>query len=1053
MSKFYFICLIVSGLFLSSCWPSGRNTDSDDHLIDQISKGNNGELSSEAKDFIARKCIKRNHHFADGQTDNLYGRECIEGKHLVIKTNNDGELITTTASINFLNLEKGVDFINRFYNPSYEIVQGGDDWIPFLKDFLPAGDQLASARNFFGSRNTEYRIIFQTLGNYLILNKASKNLDDIPYIERTAMEKNKDGDYKKTEDGYFMVPFLGYSIKYCSPDVIESRGQRTYEYRAKCDPADSKERAEYLQVVKGQQVSFAYVPEKKDLFPSEYFDGEWFFSEGDIETSDRTGELSPFSATLIEFEKTSNSLDFIDVSGNVERRNQKVQNTNLPVIWQKYEMNTAQGGIFKEFGERLSSDHILIQSPYLRINFEALLKNEKGDIEDFLIGKDYFSITMRRQRGDKRGKYKMSFLRKSALDDKGFVPRRWFQNDDDRYYGILFSRPQDEKKEAEFSKDQKQANRRMIRFNINSQNTIKWHFSKNSSKDPDYRALAREAVKIYDRAFQIITAGTGRTVRVELIEGEDQEKDLGDIRYNLINLVKTEDLTGGMVGLFGAAPPYVNPDTGQIIGVTANIFLQNILEHTQRVLRHYMMYEIYQKDTRSEEENKIHVVGAYLKNKIENEKKCSDLKSFIKNKNEEIMSGRIKEPHRRNLMEEQEKQGFLDCAKAISKNEVLKTILHELGHNFGLSHNFKCSYDSANYYESIEEVKKYFPNAILDSKIAAPASACIMDYLPILNAPAMTVIGKYDLAALKFLYMDQIATGDMGDDLIIPSIDLEISEDPTDQKDLEDQKVLSQRKVYLHCPDYLEPKGENFFCRKEDYGSAPLELAEYYIEKFKQNLQSMRYVYDSSASEILGLMNVPNDERGQLYMAQYILNTLHPISEIYFRWMQIRDRYLSSLSKSHLSHYIIPVSGEDDQPIKRYEAAIDQPPENEPDSVRDEYISFHSIRESINDFMLDLVLPERDSLIFFALQAMKCRIKDKDGNETFVDFNFIREQTTFRYQEKLYAPNCRSAMVTELLKSHGLEVIGQKGLEDFDSYYSAERAENRHGQLCVLVKI
>lgn len=76
-----------------------------------------------------------------------------------------------------------------------------------------------------------------------------------------------------------------------------------------------------------------------------------------------------------------------------------------------------------------------------------------------------------------------------------------------------------------------------------------------------------------------------------------------------------------------------------------------------------------------------------------------------------------------------------------------KTIVHELGHNLGLRHNFKGSNDADNYFTE-DEAAEYGLTAV-------PAYTSIMDYNPsMLNA--LPVYGPYDLAALRFGYKREV---------------------------------------------------------------------------------------------------------------------------------------------------------------------------------------------------------------------------------------------------------------------------------------------------------
>ncbi len=88
-------------------------------------------------------------------------------------------------------------------------------------------------------------------------------------------------------------------------------------------------------------------------------------------------------------------------------------------------------------------------------------------------------------------------------------------------------------------------------------------------------------------------------------------------------------------------------------------------------------------------------------------------------------------------------------ANAITVATYSNTLVHELGHNMGLRHNFKGSNDKANYY-TLEQAHKLGLTNI-------PAYSSTMDYAPSMLDETPTW-GLYDIAAFKFGYGRKVET-------------------------------------------------------------------------------------------------------------------------------------------------------------------------------------------------------------------------------------------------------------------------------------------------------
>ncbi len=98
-------------------------------------------------------------------------------------------------------------------------------------------------------------------------------------------------------------------------------------------------------------------------------------------------------------------------------------------------------------------------------------------------------------------------------------------------------------------------------------------------------------------------------------------------------------------------------------------------------------------------------------------------------------------------LNETEKQNVIDI---ILPQIWMPTLIHEMGHNLGLRHNFAGSFDPRNFYNE-QETRR------LGMDHAAPYSS-VMDYGDDLKT--LTVLGKYDIAALRFGYAGKVEVQD-----------------------------------------------------------------------------------------------------------------------------------------------------------------------------------------------------------------------------------------------------------------------------------------------------
>ncbi|MFN7905801.1 MAG: zinc-dependent metalloprotease, partial [Pseudobdellovibrionaceae bacterium] len=165
------------------------------------------------------------------------------------------------------------------------------------------------------------------------------------------------------------------------------------------------------------------------------------------------------------------------------------------------------------------------------------------------------------------------------------------------------------------------------------------------------------------------------------------------------------------------------------------------------------------------------------------------------------------------------------------------TVIHELGHNMGLRHNFAGSEDKSNF-PTADDLK-----SINDDR--SPLASSVMDYVD--DNVALKAMGAYDIAALKFAYskkvdfvkyekdsQGEIAKDEDGRNKIIPD-SLQTFEVKSTLADLIKEVAALDKdltlKEYSFCTD--ESVGINAGCRRFDLGTTYSEIAESLVRTYK----------------------------------------------------------------------------------------------------------------------------------------------------------------------------------------------------------------------------
>lgn len=182
----------------------------------------------------------------------------------------------------------------------------------------------------------------------------------------------------------------------------------------------------------------------------------------------------------------------------------------------------------------------------------------------------------------------------------------------------------------------------------------------------------------------------------------------------------------------------------------------------------------------------------------------------------------------------------------ISKHMYKSTLVHELGHNLGLRHNFMGSVDKDNFYQE-NEVAAFGYDKV-------PAHSSVMDYGASIFDELPTY-GKYDIAALRFGYGRELAystkeqitdpdTGAVSEVRVtkygsLDAIDTELEKDEHAyllgsvhqfNENLTAADTNAVMKTFDYCTD--ENVRSTTTCNRFDEGSNILEQTEFRIQKY-----------------------------------------------------------------------------------------------------------------------------------------------------------------------------------------------------------------------------
>ena len=600
---------------------------------------------------------------------------------LKIKTVSEGEKVKISAGQEDTGIDPKVSFRNEYEILDYEIAKPKTKFQEKLK-------QLLGKVEFHGFPDTEYYIAPHFERNYLMLYKVGR-WKDLPYDERHLGVKSGDK---------VAVPLVGYPIQYCKGEVkLDDYDQESGLSRPVCDGVSIKD-ADYISLYIKTKEEFKYLP-KLDLFPKDFFKGKWFYYRTVVKSPKKreVGHRFFEAAHLVEFHQLPDKLELIDASGYNLEKEDKVRSFFIPIERQDYRIKRKSENIAEGFEEELKDKSPDINRPWFTIKFDDLVKNEiefegKKSLKDHYVSNDYVSFDVEvTQKGS--GAYLLTYAFRKAVDNPGYIEKQWFEEDSSLFFPVFAEKRKYYKLATDHTQEDNDRFFRTTRFDP-KKGEIKWYFSKQTPKEDRVRDIGRQAVTLLNRAFEIASEGSKNKIKITL-DKTGADKGVGDIRYNIINLVVSDSVSGG---LFGLGPNVANPITGEAISATANVWVSNIVASYIKIIRAYIRFQIYPPSWRMW--SSPYGVTDFIHERIQ--KNCHKVREFIQKQQSKRLVFHPEDPRL------QDTEIINRCAHKISQVQILETTLHEMLHGVGLRHIFSASADSENFYNSYKEMRELF---------------------------------------------------------------------------------------------------------------------------------------------------------------------------------------------------------------------------------------------------------------------------------------------------------------------------------------------------------
>ncbi len=486
-------------------------------------------------------------------------------------------------------------------------------------------DLLGKDLLFRGRENFTYKICYRLSPNWLKVVKIGAR-KDIPFSEAPSGKVLKSGP--TPEEDTLEIPLMGYRVTYFSREKQVNADNEKTNIVIELPQTDPS-KAKYVKVDKLSRELYTSLT-KVDVLPKTFFEGDWFYGETIIDTSDEeygsrgnnltfdstynlankirflpihTGKGSYLRAVNLQVDPrldvkklNAEQLDYVtafslDINP-VQYRSIRLGNNDIQMREEEDDtIEPAKRDYYKVSFESVETPSQIFNSLISSyFSFEGWMNSNilqgKKRLVDMQVSDRYFSFTVQNDATKRR--IRLSFLRTDAYQERtpkniAFTSKKYFK-DDKKSYGFYATQPVMIRTGALYRQEDLDKNSFLFRFN-HKKSVITYHLSDATPDDQWLYDVAQDAFSIWNAA--LTEANAGIRLKLQMNGSKPARADLGDIRYNVINFV--ESLTGDGSG--GLGPWITDAQTGEIVSATANIYLQTYREVYLGYIRQYILDE------------------------------------------------------------------------------------------------------------------------------------------------------------------------------------------------------------------------------------------------------------------------------------------------------------------------------------------------------------------------------------------------------------------------------------------------------------------------------